>query len=159
MSASSTSNFAVGIDKLSLKDNTSRTSSEQPLETAAETQPHPATLLGLPQELRDNIFEHVYEVLGSPDDRIMLMLCLDIYRRRKGFPEAAVPSSQAPNSCPSIGVAVETQCRFEAGEWTATFNNSDDLWRYLCDHWRWWNWTGPEPRGLHRLTVFDSEIR
>jgi hypothetical protein len=98
MSASSTSNFAVGIDKLSLKDNTSRTSSEQPLETAAETQPHPATLLGLPQELRDNIFEHVYEVLGSPDDRIMLMLCLDIYRRRKGFPEAAVPSSQAPPS-------------------------------------------------------------
>jgi hypothetical protein len=71
----------------------------------------------------------------------------------------AHPKYQHSQQLSSIGVAVETQCRFEAGEWTATFNNSDDLWRYLCDHWRWWNWTGPEPRGLHRLTVFDSEIR
>jgi hypothetical protein len=41
----------------------------------------------------------VYEVLDSPDDRIRLTLGADnIYMPRKGSPNAAIPSSQAPPS-------------------------------------------------------------
>jgi hypothetical protein len=99
MSAISASDFAGGIDKTSLKDHTSRSTSEDCLASATKSQPHPATLLGLPQELRDKIFEHAYESLDSPDDRIRLTLSADnIYGPRKGFPGAAIPSSQAPPS-------------------------------------------------------------
>jgi hypothetical protein len=89
MSASSTSSLAGALERSSLEGCTSSTSGKNP--------PHQATLLGIPQELCNKIFEHVYGLFDAPGGHVALMLSIEgVYCPE--IPEAAVESSEAPPS-------------------------------------------------------------
>lgn len=53
--------------------------------------------------------------------------------------------------------AVKVDCHFQAGDWNALFQVSEALWEKICKG------NGlrgfPSPRGLHRLSSFDRNMR
>jgi hypothetical protein len=103
--------------------------------TVASTSRSQASLLGIPQELRDKIFEYVYGVSDAADEHINVMLHrLDWNNMNSAKAEARIASYQAPPSKNAILVC--RQLRMEMSNMQAaalrrywdksTFHISDD---------------------------------
>jgi hypothetical protein len=208
MSARSTSSLAGALERVSLDGCTSSTSGKSP--------PHQATLLGIPRELRNTIFGHVYGLFDASGGQVDMMICPE------KIPKIGVQYSQAPPSkdpvlvCRQLytemksmqaeafrqywsnatfdasmhndlhyttdivyavadrdlqhvkqfnivislqtsAVTVEVECRFRDGNWTASFDPSDELWECVCDCDIWMR-SVPRPQERVRMVHFDSEI-
>jgi hypothetical protein len=216
MTANTTTYLAGALERTSDNDRASCTPPEN-------SPPHEPTLLGIPQELRNKILGHVYDVSDTPGGGIGLMLDEAGWCCPYGLPEAGIQSSEAPPSknpilvcrqlykemrsmqaaafrqywskstfdasvschleetsdrlyraadrdlqhikCFSIscgreglGFAVDVECRFQAGRWTASFSFTDHVWMCICDC-NGLRRRVSRPRGLLRLVFFDREMR
>lgn len=99
MSSSQITGFADELGKASLRDHSSDVPTAGKSTAAAGTsEPSQANLLGIPQELRNKIFEYVFDVLDATGGCVGLLLNSPYIHQPGGVPYAAVKSTQAPPS-------------------------------------------------------------